>query len=197
MLHPNTELRFVSDKIGYGIFATSFIPKGSITWVKDELDRIITKEELKKFSPENLENLLKYTYRNSDGDYFFCWDLTRYVNHSFTPNSMLTSLGFEIAIRDIHPGEEMTNDYGTLNIIEAFICANDPEHERSHVYPDDLSRYHEKWDKQIDDSYQFINKIQQPLEKLLTTSQKNEIHQILLGAVKMPSVIKNLFLGNS
>jgi hypothetical protein len=196
MLHPDTELRFVSKKIGYGIFATSLIPQGSITWVKDELDRVIKKEDLKKFSPENLENLLKYTYRNPDGDYFFCWDLTRYVNHSFTPNSMLTSLGFEIAIRDILPGEEMTNDYGTLNVIEAFICANDPEHERSYVYPDDLSRYHEKWDKQINDSFKFINKIDQPLQKLLTTNQKDEIHQILIGAVKMPSVLKNLYSGN-
>ena len=120
MLHPYTELRFVSDEIGYGIFATEFIPKGTITWVKDELDRVFTPQELEKLNPATLEHLLKYTYRNSKGEYLFCWDLTRYVNHSFEPNSMLTSMGFEIAIKDIPRGTEITNDYGTLNIIEPF-----------------------------------------------------------------------------
>ena len=115
MLHPHTELRFVSAEIGYGIFATAFIPKGTIMWVKDELDRIIPKEKISELSPANLENLLKYSYRTSAGDYFFCWDLTRYVNHSFNPNSMLTALGFEIAINDIHPGDEIID--GNFNNI--------------------------------------------------------------------------------
>ena len=130
MLHPDTELKYVSPEIGYGIFATALIPNGTITWVKDELDRIVPKEDLEKLNPANLENLLKYSYRNYRGDYVFCWDLTRYVNHSYRPNSILTPLGFEIAIRDILPGEEVTNDYGTLNIIESFECANGPSHER-------------------------------------------------------------------
>jgi hypothetical protein len=195
MLHPQTELKFVSEAIGYGIFATSFIPKGTITWVKDELDRVIKKEDLANYSPANLENLLKYTYRTAEGDYFFCWDLNRYVNHSFQPNSMITPLGFEIAIRDIQPGEEMTNDYGTLNVIEAFVCAKDSDHERSHVYPDDLARYHEHWDLLIENAFQFIDQTKQPLEKLLTTEQKLEIQQILSGAKKMPSIKNNLFTG--
>ena len=114
MLHPHTELKFVSPEIGYGIFATALIPRGTITWVKDELDRVVSKDDLDKMTQANLENLLKYSYRNSKGNYVFCWDLTRYVNHSYKPNSILTTLGFEIAIRDILPGEEMTNDYGTL-----------------------------------------------------------------------------------
>ena len=54
MLHPHTELRFVSPEIGYGIFATAFIPKGTITWVKDELDRIIPKEKINDFMNEYL-----------------------------------------------------------------------------------------------------------------------------------------------
>lgn len=31
VIHPDTELRFVNPDIGYGVFATRFIPKGSIT----------------------------------------------------------------------------------------------------------------------------------------------------------------------
>ncbi len=196
MLHPHTELRFVSPEIGYGIFATAFIPKGTITWVKDELDRIIPKEKIKEFSPANLENLLKYTYRTSTGDYFFCWDLTRFVNHSFTPNSMLTSLGFEIAIRDINIGDEMTNDYGTLNIIEKFQCAHSPStNHREFVCPDDLQRFHAKWDLMIDSAFSFINKVNQPLENFLSTDQTKEIENIKNGLKKIPSIIDNYFPG--
>jgi hypothetical protein len=193
MLHPDTELRFVSPEIGYGIFATALIPKGTITWVRDELDRVIPQEELAQLSPANLENLLKYSYRTSEGHYFFCWDLTRFVNHSFEPNSMLTSLGFEMAIKDIHPGEEMTNDYGTLNIIEPFQCANDPSHERSYVCPDDLFRFHQKWDEQIRESFAFILEVSQPLQKFLNNNQKSKISSITNREMDIPSVLFNLY----
>jgi hypothetical protein len=29
VIHPDTELRFVSDEIGYGVFATALIPRGT------------------------------------------------------------------------------------------------------------------------------------------------------------------------
>jgi hypothetical protein len=193
MLHPDTELKYVSPEIGYGIFATALIPHGTITWVKDELDRIVLKEDLEKLTTPNLENLLKYSYRNYRGDYVFCWDLTRYVNHSYRPNSILTPLGFEIAIRDILPGEEVTNDYGTLNIIESFECANGPSHERDLVCPDDLSRYYSIWDAQINSSFSMIPKISQPLNKFLTLQQMGEIEQILSGEMTIPSVLNNLY----
>lgn len=196
MLHPHTELRFVSPEIGYGIFATSFIPKGTITWVKDELDRVITKEEVEKLSAANLENLMKYTYRNSKGDYFFCWDLTRYVNHSYKPNSMLTALGFEIAVRDIQIGEEVTNDYGTFNIIEKFQCANGPDHERDYVCPDDLARYYPQWDKLIAEAIPFLKLVEQPLNRFLSSEQVHDIHAIEKGEKPMPSVLTNLYRGN-
>lgn len=196
MLHPHTELRFVSDDIGYGIFATEFIPKGTITWVKDELDRVFTPQELEKLNPATLEHLLKYTYRNSKGEYLFCWDLTRYVNHSFEPNSMLTSMGFEIAIKDIPRGTEITNDYGSLNIIEPFQCANDPKHERQFVCSDDLQRFYKTWDKLIESAFCNLSSATQPLFKFLTAEQISQIDQINQGAVSIPSVINNLYNKN-
>jgi hypothetical protein len=42
MIHPDTELRFINEKIGHGVVATKFIPKGTITWVLDKLDRVFT-----------------------------------------------------------------------------------------------------------------------------------------------------------
>ena len=42
MIHPHTELKFVHEQIGHGVVATRFIPKGTVTWVQDELDRVFT-----------------------------------------------------------------------------------------------------------------------------------------------------------
>jgi hypothetical protein len=194
MLHPHTELRFVSEEIGYGIFATAFIPKGTIMWVKDELDRIIPKEKITELSPANLENLLKYSYRTSIGDYFFCWDLTRYVNHSFNPNSMLTALGFEIAIKDIQAGDEITNDYGTLNIIEKFQCAHSPSiNHREFVCPDDLLRFHEHWDALIESAFQSFDGIEQPLDCFLDRHQKLQISKIMTKELAIPSTLTNYY----
>lgn len=195
MLHPHTELRFVSPEIGYGIFATQRIPKGTITWSLDELDRIITKEEVENFSEANKENLIHYTYRDYKGNYIFCWDLTRYINHSFTPNSLITPLGFEVAIRDIEIGDEITNDYGTLNILEPFRCAKDPNHSREWVRPDDIGRYHIEWDAQIKDAFKEIQNHAQPLYKFLTEMQKSQIHQICEKRMEIPSILNNLCRG--
>lgn len=192
MLHPHTELRFVSEDIGYGIFATHDIPKGTITWVKDELDRVFTKKEIDQMTEANLENLLKYTYRDRNGDYFFCWDLTRYVNHSYSPNSMLTALGFEIAIKDIKKGDELSNDYGTFNIIEPFVCANGP-HKRETVKPDDLTRFYGEWDELVNEAMMFQCVVEQPLTKFLTEDQKRDLQDIHAGKKTLPSVLTNYF----
>ena len=192
MLHPHTELRFVSDQIGYGIFATKFIPIGTLTWVKDKLDRVFTPQEVEQMDPVNLENLLKYTYRDRSGNYFFCWDLTRFVNHSYEPNSMLTAMGYEVAIRDIQAGEEITNDYGSFNIIEPFECAWGP-HERQFVKPDDLTRFYKEWDEKISMAMKNAGKILQPLDKLLSTEQKNELIKISEGKQSIPSVLENYY----
>ena len=57
MIHPHTELQFISEKIGYGVIATKFIPKGTITWVLDKLDRIFTPEEVRAMDPLLLQVL--------------------------------------------------------------------------------------------------------------------------------------------
>lgn len=192
MLHPHTELKYVSPEIGYGVFATQDIPVGTITWVKDELDRVFKKSEVDAMTESNRENLLKYTYRNRHGDYFFCWDLTRYVNHSYEPNSMITSMDFEIAIKNIRKGEELTNDYGTLNIIQAFKCANGP-HEREFVRPDDLKRYAVKWDQLINSAMEFQSKVSQPLTRFLTKDQLAIMADIQSRKIRVPSILESYF----
>ena len=104
---------------------------------------------------------------------------------------MLTALGFEVAIKDILPGEEVTNDYGTLNIIEAFECASGPSSERAMVCPDDLMRFHQIWDQQIAAVFGQVSCVAQPLEKFLTPDQIKKMEHIQTGTLAIPSVLEN------
>lgn len=42
MIHPRTELKFINDHVGYGVFATDNIPEGTIFYVKDSLELVIS-----------------------------------------------------------------------------------------------------------------------------------------------------------
>ncbi len=192
MLHPDTELKFIHPSIGYGIIALKFIPKGTITWVRDELDREFTSVELDKLNPALKETILTYCYRNHLGNYIFCWDHTKYINHSHSSNTMPTPYGFEIAITDIQPGEEITNDYGTLNIIEPFSPYESPEHRKT-INPDDILRFHQLWDTQINEAYKHVSDVKQPLKSILTEDQKEVIELISRGNYMPKSILSNLY----
>ena len=194
MIHPHTEVRYIDENIGRGLFATSDIPKGTIIWVMDRLDREITLAELSAYDDPIREILLTYSYRNSRGNYIFCWDNGRYINHSFSPNCCLTPLNLELAIRDIQAGEELTDDYGYLNIIEPFTAL--PEQgERTTVYPDDLLRYADIWDASIADALLSLQSVNQPLQPFFSDAAWQEIMEICDGKKPMPSIKTCYFSG--
>ena len=194
MIHPDTELRFISNEIGYGVVATKFIPAGTITWVLDQLDREFTPLELQQMAPIYQNILDTYTFRNNKGNYILCWDNGRYVNHSFNSNCLTTAYDFEIAIRDIHPGEQLTDDYGYLNIPLPFRAADEGT-RRKIVYPDDLLKYYKVWDNKIKKVFGNITKQQQPLRGLLPEELWDKIENIVAGREEMDSILNNFYYG--
>ncbi len=191
MMHPDTEIQFISDEIGYGVVATKFIPKGTITWVQDELDQIYTPEEVSKMHELAQKMIEKYSFRNNKGNFVLCWDISKYVNHSFKSNCLSTTYDFEIAIRDIYPGEELTDDYGYLNVTEAF-KAKDEGTERSVVYPDDILNYHKEWDAILEEAFKYIAEADQPLLPLVTQENRKKLEKVLEGKENPESLI-NLY----
>ena len=192
MIHPKTELKFISKEIGHGVVATEFIPAGTITWVLDKLDR--------EFSPEAyhaMDSIYKnimdtYSYRNNKGNFILCWDNGRFVNHSFKSNCLTTAYDFEIAIRDIQPGEQLTDDYGYLNITEPF-RGIDEGTERKVVYPDDLVNYHKEWDEKIKNVFNKIVDNKQPLKVLINNELWQKIERIANGKEEIDSILKNYY----
>ncbi len=196
MIHPHTELRFISKEIGYGVVATEFIPKGTVTWVLDALDRTFNAEDVDKLDEAYRELIDTYCYRNSKGQYVLCWDIARYVNHSFKSNCLSTAYDFEIAVRDIHPGEQLTDDYGYLNIMQPFRAVNEGT-RRKVVYPDDLLRYHQQWDKQILAALKLMPKVGQPLRKFMNHGSWSEAHDIAKGKSAMRSILSCYYPGSN
>jgi hypothetical protein len=196
MIHPQTELKFINNEIGYGVVATEYIPAGTITWALDKLDREFTPYEFQLFEPLYQEILDKYTFRNNSGNLVLCWDNGRFVNHSFHSNCLTTAYDFEIAVRDIQPGEQLTDDYGYLNISQPF-RAVDEGTRRKIVYPDDLIRNYIRWDKQLLKVFPAIITLEQPLRSIISDETWNEVRQVAGGTRKMESILKNYFSGAS
>ncbi len=189
MIHPDTELRFINDKIGHGVVATKLIPKGTITWVLDKLDRVFTQDEIRKMDKMYQEVMDKYTYRSPDGNHVFCWDNARFINHSANANCITTAYDFEIAIRDIQPGEELTDDYGYLNIEEPFEVLPEPGSNRNVVYPDDLLRFYPIWDEKLLSAFPNLLKVNQPLFHILNKDAQEKATRISIGERKMDSIL--------
>ncbi len=197
MIHPDTELRFINDKIGHGVVATKLIPKGTITWALDKLDRIFSPKQISEMGPMYQDTMDKYSYRNPDGNYIFCWDNARFVNHSSNSNCMTTAYDFEIAIRDIQPGEELTDDYGYLNLEEPFEVLPEPGSNRNVIYPDDLLRYFPVWDEKLLQTFPYFTKVDQPLLEILSADVCEKATLIAEGKIKMDSILNCYYRNGS
>lgn len=163
MIHPHTELKFISSSVGHGVFATAFIPKGTFLWVLDPFDRILSASEVRALPPMLKSAVERWAYVDPTGHFVFCWDHGRYMNHSCRPTSRGIGDAFEIAVRDIQPGEELSCEYGILNIAKTFACACGQPGCRGSVGPGDLERLFPIWDAEAQDAFQHAASVAQPL----------------------------------
>jgi hypothetical protein len=185
MMHPATELQFISEEIGFGVFARELIPRGTITWAGDELDQHLTRERVARLHPVCREAVLRYSYVDPTGVYVLSWDHGRYVNHSCDPNCLSAGFQFEFAIRNIAAGEQLTDDYGLMNLEEPMKCHCGSPSCRKIVRADDVTKCAPKWDALVRSSFPFIPRVDQPLWPLLDNA--GELESIFRGVRPIPS----------
>lgn len=97
---------------GLGLIAQEFIPKGRVIWrLQPGFDVILTLEELKNL-PTHIQELVEWHghFDQKIGKYVLSSDDDRFTNHSNAPNTRFMD-DFAVVIRDIHPGEEITDNY--------------------------------------------------------------------------------------
>jgi hypothetical protein len=163
MIHPHCELRQVSPSIGYGIFAVKFIPKGTIVYIKDELEIIIKPNDKRLNNPLYKDIIEKYSYTEPNGNLVLSWDIAKFVNHCCNCNIMSTGYGFEIAIRDIQPGEEVTDEYGLFNSGWEMDLECSKPGCRKKLTPKDIDIHYAEWDNTIINAFTHFNQVNQPL----------------------------------
>jgi hypothetical protein len=189
VIHPNTEVRFVSDSIGYGVFATADIPRGTIVYVKDRLEIELTKQDFEALDECHRAIADKYSYTDEHGVRILSWDHAKYVNHRCDCNTISTGYGFEIAIRNIWKGEEICDEYGLFNIEEEVPLACNCPNCRKALRPDDIERYHEAWDMQILDALDKVTEVHQPLMEYMDAHSRQQLRAYLCGEAAYTSVL--------
>lgn len=189
MMHPDTELRFVSEEVGVGVFATKFIPKGTIVWILDDLDITLDKEYVESLDEYRKKIIYKYGYENNDGQYVLNWDHARYMNHSFHPNCADTAYELQLAARDIYPGEELTSDYGAMGYYEDFECMPEEGTSRTRVMEDDYLKYYAEWDEMAREAFKYFNKVEQPLKHLICKQFIDKVNAVACGHEPLDSIL--------
>ena len=188
MIHPHTRIQFISDEMGYGVFATHFLPKGTITYVKDSLEMEITPEAFEGYTPEMQEVIEKYSYIDEKGIRIVSWDFAKYVNHCCNCNTMSTGYGFEIAIRDIQPGEQITDEYGIFNMSREMELQCHHNNCRGRLSPNDFDAYYRQWDEQLQDALAKLLAVGQPLLPIIDPKSREEVMAYLQGKAPYRSV---------
>lgn len=109
------EVKVATDpRMGLGLFAKEFIPKGSVVWEFVEgVDIKVSVDRVEKMSEVQQEYFEKYAWVEDDYYYSSC-DLTNFVNHSYQPNLKIID-EIMISIRDIYPGEELFENYAEFD----------------------------------------------------------------------------------
>lgn len=160
-----------------GIFATRFIPKGTITDFRCKRCGTYSKKELAKLSQKELRFVMTHEVMTESGLYSkLCDKRMLYDNHSCNANILNAHLlkpdsgGIGIAVRDIKKGEEATTDYrldGEIHFVGGCICGEKNCMGKMAFKPPAEKSLQRFWDNKINAAVKLIPYVKQPLKKKL------------------------------
>ena len=194
MIHPDTELRYKNADVGHGVYATRAIPAGTIVWALCPLDRRFTPAERAALAPASRDLLDLYAYVDAAGDFILCWDHGRFVNHSCQPAMVGLGPDMEVAVRDLAPGDELTCDYGSLNLLQPLACRCGAAACRGQIGASDLLRIAGELDSAAAQVLPQVGHVPQPLMRFVRDAAP--LFDWLAGVAQPPSSRSYLFDGS-
>lgn len=161
---------------GKGLFAAVFIPAGTIICFECKNCKVSSQEEISKLDEPKRSFLLEHAYKRDDGNYLIPCGYEIYLNHSCNSNILDSGLGFDIVVRDINIGEEVTYDYRQFYEDSSYelICFCNEENCSKivrciHPIPEELKNF---WNNKIKKTLPLIKQVPQPLkQELLNNSE--------------------------
>lgn len=168
----------MNDQVGVGVFATAFIPAGTVVYVQDPLDIVIPPDSPLLQNPVLRPTIDKYAILEPGERRVIGWDAAKYVNHCCQANIISTGYGFEIALRDIQPDEEVRDEYGVFNLgwTMEWNCPH-VDSCRGLLHPDDFDHYCAQWDAQIQAALRQVMDVPQPLWPLLDEATREMVRR--------------------
>lgn len=179
MIHPNTELRTVSPEVGVGVFAKGFIPKGTITYVQDLLEIVVPQDSPILKNPMLKQVIDTYAIITADGKYELSWDYAKHMNHCCHYNTLTTGFGFDVAIRDIQPGEQLLCDYGMFNVDYSMDLICHFEDCRKKVRTSDFDACLDRWEADVQATLPLVRTVPQPLWGVLDEESRKQFEHYL------------------
>lgn len=169
MIHPDTRVAHVGVEVGVGVVATRYIPRGTITWVRDALDRRLEGPWVAALPKAYAPLIDRYTFADGKGGHILCWDHARLMNHACEATCLGTDFGFEVAAREIAPGEQLTCDYATLHLRpdEALDCRCGSAACRGRITPELTAQAARQLEMALRDALALAPGVAQPLAGLL------------------------------
>jgi hypothetical protein len=123
----------------------------------------------------------RYGYRDERDNWVVSIDNARFVNHCCDSNTLSTGYGFEIAIRQIQPGDQITDDYGLLNLDYGMACECGSRNCRGEVGAGDLSAHHRRWDAACRHALAQFPHVPQPLLELVPAESRALVNRFAAG----------------
>lgn len=176
MMHPHTRVQPISEEIGVGVVTTHHIPAGTAVYQTDALDLRLAPNDPRLTDPALAEHIECYSYLDPDGTRVVCWDTAKYVNHACTPNTLTTGYGFQVALRDLEPGEEITDDYGIYTDDFGPLICNEPTC-RGHIHACDFLKLVPAWDAALRPVLKRFFDVEQPLMHLIDADALADLHR--------------------
>jgi SET domain-containing protein len=176
MIIPWVRIVWISDQKGYGLVASRPIPKGTVTFAQDGLDIVIPNDGIDRVDPQLMEYVEKYSYEDYLGNRIVSWDLAKYMNHDDDANTLTTGYGFEVAVRDIEEGEEVTDDYRIFSTLhDTNLIHENRRIEEIKPWPDHLLAH---WDSRVKESLLRLPRTEQPLLSFIQPDTWNELRKL-------------------
>ena len=109
---------------------------------------------------------------------------------------MSTGYGFEIALRDIQAGEQITDEYGIFNLVEGMSLLCSEPGCRGCIRPEDFDDYYSQWDDPILATLPYFNTVEQPLYPLVDAPTQASLERFLGGQAPYRSVYALRYRGS-
>jgi hypothetical protein len=110
---------------------------------------------------------------------------------------MSTGYGFEIALRDIQAGEQITDEYGLFNVKQDIKLVCDQPHCRKNLKEDDFDTYYHEWDGKVKKALGKFNEVSQPLKPFIEPNTAVELEIFFLSPDQYKSVYTLKFIDST